>query len=481
MSTHLVVRDLTVSFNGFMAVNGLDLTINRGELRCLIGPNGAGKTTCLDLICGKVKPTAGSIVFDGKHLESLEEYMIARSGVGRKFQVPSVFRELTVRQNLEVAHCKRPGVWTNLMRGPQNDAAAGLEDLCVFVDLIDQIEAPAAYLSHGQTQWLEIALLMAQNAELILMDEPTAGMTVQETRKTAEIFNRLKGRHTLIVVEHDMGFVKEIGDSISVMHQGKLLAEGNVSDIESNPLVREAYLGSGASVMLEIKNLSAFYGNSRALQNVTLEVGEAGFLSVLGRNGVGKTTLLRSIVGLMDRNDGSIRLDGEEIAATPTHDRVRHGIGYVPQGRGILPQFTVRENLKLGTFARRNPGDAGVLEDKVFDLFPVLKEFLNRRGGNLSGGQQQQLAIARAMLTNPKIVLLDEPTEGIQPNLVEQIEDVIVRLNKEHGITIILVEQDVNFARRASRSFVIIEKGHVAASGPIDTLTDDLVHRHMAV
>jgi urea transport system ATP-binding protein len=233
--------------------------------------------------------------------------------------------------------------------------------------------------------------------------------------------------------------------------------------------------------MLEIDNLSAFYGNSRALQNVTLEVGDAGFISVLGRNGVGKTALLRAIVGLMDKTEGSIRLDGEEIAATPTHDRVRHGIGYVPQGRGILPQFTVRENLKLGTFARRNPGQPGVLEDKVFDLFPVLKELLNRRGGNLSGGQQQQLAIARALLTDPRIVLLDEPTEGIQPNIVEQIEDVIMRLNTEHGITVILVEQDVNFARRASRSFVIIEKGHVAASGPIDTLTDDLVHRHMAV
>ena len=233
--------------------------------------------------------------------------------------------------------------------------------------------------------------------------------------------------------------------------------------------------------MLEIDNLSAFYGNSRALQNVTLEVGDAGFLSVLGRNGVGKTALLRAIVGLMDKTEGSIRLDGEEIAATPTHDRVRHGIGYVPQGRGILPQFTVRENLKLGTFARRNPGQVGVLEDKVFELFPVLKEFLNRRGGNLSGGQQQQLAIARAMLTDPKIVLLDEPTEGIQPNIVEQIEDVIMRLNSEHRITVILVEQDVNFARRASRSFVIMEKGHVAASGPIDKLTDGLVQRHMAV
>jgi urea transport system ATP-binding protein len=233
--------------------------------------------------------------------------------------------------------------------------------------------------------------------------------------------------------------------------------------------------------MLEIDRLNAFYGNSRALQDVSLKVGDAGFLSVLGRNGVGKTTLLRSIVGLMDRTQGSIRLDGEEIAATPTHRRVKRGIGYVPQGRGILPRFTVRENLKLGSFARRNAGDACAFEDRVFELFPVLKEFLGRRGGNLSGGQQQQLAIARAMLTNPKVVLLDEPTEGIQPNIVEQIEQVIVRLNREYGVTIVLVEQNVNFARRSSQTFMIMEKGGVAASGPITALTDDLIHRHMAV
>jgi urea transport system ATP-binding protein len=245
MRSQLIVRDLTVKFNGFTAVNGLDLTVDKGELRCLIGPNGAGKTTCLDLICGKVKPTAGSIRFKEQNLEQLDEYMIARAGIGRKFQVPSVFRELTVRQNLEVAYCKKPGVWSNLLRGADNDDSAGLEELASFVDLGDQLDMPAGYLSHGQTQWLEIALLMAQDAELILMDEPTAGMTAQETRKTADLFNRLKGRHTMIVVEHDMGFVKEIGDKISVMHQGRLLAEGSVGDIEADPLVREAYLGSG--------------------------------------------------------------------------------------------------------------------------------------------------------------------------------------------------------------------------------------------
>jgi urea transport system ATP-binding protein len=245
VSAHLVLRDVSVSFNGFLAVAGLDLDVARGELRCLIGPNGAGKTTCLDLICGKVKPAGGSIKLADRELTALEEHEIARAGVGRKFQVPSVFRELTVRDNLEVAHCKRVGVLANALRFGRSPESDGLEKLAELVGLEDELDRPAAHLSHGQTQWLEIALLLAQDSELILMDEPTAGMTAQETHKTAELFNRLKGRHTLIVVEHDMGFIKEIGDVISVMHQGKLLAEGTVSEIERHDEVRAAYLGSG--------------------------------------------------------------------------------------------------------------------------------------------------------------------------------------------------------------------------------------------
>jgi urea transport system ATP-binding protein len=232
--------------------------------------------------------------------------------------------------------------------------------------------------------------------------------------------------------------------------------------------------------MLEIEQLNAFYGNSRALHDVSLDLKPGGFLSVIGRNGVGKTTLLRAIMGLMDRTDGSIRLDGQEIAALPTHARARLGLGYVPQGRGILPRFSVAENLRLGAFARVN-GHGDVNEDLVFSLFPVLKEFLGKPGGNLSGGQQQQLAIGRALLTCPKVILLDEPTEGIQPNLVEGIEEAIRRLNKEYKITIVLVEQDINLARRASDVFAIIDKGRVVARGPIAELDDNLVHRHLAV
>jgi urea transport system ATP-binding protein len=221
---HLLMRNIRVSFNGFHAIDDFNFAVSKGELRCLIGPNGAGKTTALDLICGKLKPTSGDLLLDG------------------------VFRQLSVRENLYVAYNKKIGVFANAVQFGLNSERDGLEKLAELVGLQTRLKMSAGHLSHGQTQWLEIALLLAQNPEVILMDEPTAGMTREETHKTAELFNRLKGRHTLVVVEHDMGFVKEIGDIISVMHQGTLLAEGTVSDIEQHEGVREAYLGSGGII-----------------------------------------------------------------------------------------------------------------------------------------------------------------------------------------------------------------------------------------
>jgi urea transport system ATP-binding protein len=241
----LSLSDVSINFNGFLAVDRLTLSVQPGELRCLIGPNGAGKTTTLDLICGKAKATSGEIRLGETVLNHLEEHEIARCGIGRKFQVPSVFRQLTVGENLLVAHSKQPGVLRNAFRFRRNEYSEGLEKLAELVGLQDDLDRTAGHLSHGQTQWLEIALLLAQDPKLILMDEPTAGMTIQETRKTAQLFNRLKGGRTLIVVEHDMAFVKEIAEVISVMHQGKLLAEGTVAAIEQDPAVKVAYLGSG--------------------------------------------------------------------------------------------------------------------------------------------------------------------------------------------------------------------------------------------
>ena len=231
--------------------------------------------------------------------------------------------------------------------------------------------------------------------------------------------------------------------------------------------------------MLSVENINQYYGGSHTLRGVSITADKGRCTALLGRNGVGKTTLLRAILGLMDRSTGSIRLDGAEIGQARTDQRARAGIAVVPQGRGILPRFTVRENLRLGSFA--DPKAGGAIDEGVFEMFPALREHLGRMGGNLSGGQQQQLALARALLSNPKVILLDEPTEGIQPNLVEEIEAIVIRLNRERGITIVLVEQNVAFARRASQRFVIMEKGRVAAAGATTELTEELVHRHMAV
>ena len=238
----LTIDGLSVDFEGFKAVNGVSMIVEDGELRVLLGANGAGKTTLMDLISGKTKSTGGRVFVHDTEITNWEEHKIARAGIGRKFQIPSVFKELTVRRNLEVASCKNPGVFANLGFG--FSAKAKIDEVLELIGLTEEAGQVAAYLSHGQTQWLELGLLITQDPKIILLDEPTAGMTQAETHKTSLIVNNLKGRHTIIVVEHDMAFVREIAERITVLHLGQVLAEGSVAEIENYPKVRAAYLGS---------------------------------------------------------------------------------------------------------------------------------------------------------------------------------------------------------------------------------------------
>lgn len=231
--------------------------------------------------------------------------------------------------------------------------------------------------------------------------------------------------------------------------------------------------------MLEARDLYSYYGKSPILQGVDFEVPEGGFLGVVGRNGVGKTTLLRTIMGLTDRAKGVVNFAGRNLLGLSTPQRAGAGIAYIPQGREVIPRFTVRENLLMGTFPRKDR--SRVIPDHIFELFPILDEFIDRRGGDLSGGQQQQLAIGRALAMDPKVLLLDEPTEGIQPNIVQQLESVMRRLNKEMGLTIILVEQNTRFIRQAADSFVLMDKGRVALRGRGEELTKEVVDRYLAI
>jgi urea transport system ATP-binding protein len=238
----LQINDLHVDFGGLRAVDGLSFNVTEGEILCLLGPNGAGKSTTLDLICGKIQPTSGSIRFEGTDISQLLEFRRARLGIGRKFQIPSVYKELTVVENLSVARSRRPGIWHALTRFSLSDGRA-VTSILERIGMEAKATDLAGNLSHGETQWLEIAMLIVQDSSLILMDEPTAGMTIQETERTAEIFRTLSSSHTLIVVEHDMSFVRTVADRIVVMNRGAMLAEGTIEEIETNEDVKTAYLG----------------------------------------------------------------------------------------------------------------------------------------------------------------------------------------------------------------------------------------------
>ncbi len=244
MTAALTIDGIGVSFAGFKAVNKVSMIIEEGELRVLLGANGAGKTTLMDLISGKTESTEGRVFLYDTDITNREEHEIARAGVGRKFQIPSVFKELSVRENLQVANCRSPAVLANLGFGFSTEAKKRIDEVLELIGLTEQAATIAGNLSHGQTQWLELGLLIVQNPKVLLLDEPTAGMTQAETHRTSQIINGLKGRHTILVVEHDMAFVREIAERITVMHLGQILAEGDVSEIERNEKVREAYLGS---------------------------------------------------------------------------------------------------------------------------------------------------------------------------------------------------------------------------------------------
>ncbi|MBD2315617.1 urea ABC transporter ATP-binding protein UrtD [Phormidium tenue] len=239
----LEIENVTVSFDGFKAINNLNFDMEQGELRVIIGPNGAGKTTFLDVITGKVKPTEGQVKFKGRNTRSLSEHKIARMGVGRKFQTPRVYLNLTPRENLELASNPNKNVFSTLFKPPTVVEKQKVNDLLKTIGLSHKSGMKAEFLSHGEKQWLEIGMLIAQSPDLLLVDEPVAGLTDEETEKTGELLMSLAESHSIIVIEHDMEFVRQIARKVTVLHQGSVLCEGNFEEVQNDPRVIEVYLG----------------------------------------------------------------------------------------------------------------------------------------------------------------------------------------------------------------------------------------------
>ncbi len=239
----LAVEDLTVSFDGFKAIDNLNLYLDRGELRVVIGPNGAGKTTLLDLICGKTRASAGSIKFKNQEMTSLPEHMIVRAGIGRKFQTPSIYENLSVFKNLEVSFPRGRGVFGALGFKCDDEVRSKVMEVAEMIGLSDRLELESGLLSHGQKQWLEIGMLLMQDPELLMLDEPIAGMSARERELTADLLLRICKNRSVIVIEHDMAFVSRIAHKVTVMHQGKILAEGSMEKVQADPKVIDVYLG----------------------------------------------------------------------------------------------------------------------------------------------------------------------------------------------------------------------------------------------
>jgi len=248
MSPILDIQNVTVSFDGFKAINDLNLTIEPGELRVIIGPNGAGKTTFLDVITGKVQPSEGRVLFKGRNLRSIAEHKISRLGIGRKFQTPRVYLNLTPRENLELSYNRSKNLFSTLFGKAGKADREEIARLMAIVGLAGKANVPASVLSHGEKQWLEIGMLVAQSPDLLLVDEPVAGMTDEETERTGQLLISLAETHSIIVIEHDMEFVRQIARKVTVLHQGSVLCEGSMDEVQSDPRVIEVYLGEPQEV-----------------------------------------------------------------------------------------------------------------------------------------------------------------------------------------------------------------------------------------
>jgi len=470
----LEVEGVTKRFGGLAAVNGVSFQVRRGELRSIIGPNGAGKTTLFNLLTGLLPADAGEVRFHGRAITRLRPHQIVARGVSRSFQIISVFQALGVFENVRIAvQAKHPRRFTMLVDTARlSDVNEEADRLLAEVGLASHAATVAANLSHGDQRLLEIGIALATRPELLLLDEPMAGLSAPDRVRVAALIRALRRSVTIVLIDHDIDQVLALSDRITVLHQGRVIAEGEPAAIQQNTDVQTAYLGqlkvasdpaggrprpSGAP-LLQVDDVDAFYGKSHVLHGVSLEILRGEVVALLGRNGAGKTTTLATITGVVPPRRGRIAYRGIEVTGRPPEAIAQLGIGLVPQGRRIFPNLTVLENLQI---ARR--GDARWNLDRIFAAFPALHQRRDARGATLSGGELQMLAIARALMGNVDLLLLDEPFEGLAPTIVEAVWNVLHAIKGE--TTLLLVEQNADLALALADRAYVISNGAIAWRG----------------
>ena len=471
-------EDLRVYFEGVKAVDGVDIKLDPGEILGLIGPNGAGKTTLMNALSGFVPLKSGRVALGDQTVTIWPPNRLAKSGLARTFQNVRLFRGLTVSENVEVA-----AVGVGLGR---REAKRRATEVLEWVGLLSRAHLPTEQLSFGEEQRVGIARAIATRPQFLLLDEPAAGLNESEGDELVALISRIRESEGcgVLIIEHDMRLVMNLCDSIHVLDNGKTIAIGPPDEVQRNDAVITAYLGTRklgvkavgedkapprpdreqARELLSVTDLHVSYGRVPALRGVSLKVRHGEMVGVVGPNGAGKSTLLLTIAGVLRPTQGSVELSNESLVREVPEDIVRKGVSLVPERRHIFAQLTVEENLKVAAATRTERQKTARDLEELYERFPILGERRSSRGGNLSGGQQQQLAIARALLTRPQLLLVDEPSLGLAPLLVERVFDSLATLRDE-GVSILLVEQNALATIEMSDRIYVLRRGEIALEG----------------
>ena len=558
----LRVRNLGKSFQGLQAVADVNIDLASGQVIGIIGPNGSGKSTTINLICGFLKPDSGQISLRGRTVTGLPATDMAEQGVSRTFQNGRVFPTMSVEENVAVGfhrrlEARRPfrrlerwpilrwipllaQTWLTLVPGPACRREAGAERKAVqseidrFSERLEEHRTQAAYtLSYANRRRTEIARAHVSSPDILVLDEPTAGMNPSETAEVLQQLLELKAQgQTMLLVEHKIDLIEALCDQVIAMDGGRIIASGAPRQVSADPRVITAYLGDrrprndapmngqadvlarqnalapvtaaepidgqdpdsaptrlrakaeasddegkptaeGERTLLCLDAVDVSYGPVKALDHVSLRVPQGGIVSLLGGNASGKSTTMKTILGLLAPKEGTIRLDGQEITHTPTKDRVRSGIASVPEARRVFAAMSVEENLRMGAYTQRERNQIEQDLDTIYERFPRLAERRGQQAGTLSGGEQQMLAFGRALMSHPRLICMDEPTMGLSPKLVDQVLEQIASLRDQLGISILLVEQQAELALSIADYGYVLQNGLIRLEGPARQLLND--------
>jgi branched-chain amino acid transport system ATP-binding protein len=429
----LEVDNVSKRFGGIVALDEVSFEAEPGEIVGLIGPNGAGKTTAFNVITRLYTPDSGDVRFEGETLLRTHPSGVVRRGIARTFQNVELFRGLTVVDNVRLGAHARTG-----------DQSA--DDLLFYLTLYSVRYRQASELPYGTQKRVELARALASGPRLLLLDEPAGGLSHEEVGQLGRFIRH--GARPRLRPEDRGG------------HPGR----GAFEQAGDRGVSRDVVMS-----LLELRNVDARYGPVQALHGVTLSVDEGEFVAVLGANGAGKTTTLRAVSGLVKRR-GEITFEGRALSSSP-EATARAGIAHVPEGRGTFSDLSVWENLRLGAYARR--GDVKGAAQRVFEYFPRLQDRRDQQAGTLSGGEQQMLALGRAMMARPKLLLLDEPSLGLAPLVVQAIFEVLEKMKADNGLSVLVVEQNAGLALEHAARAYVLEVGHVVLTGTSDELRKD--------